>query len=352
MEPLVISHTSALRAIRHARCIYASLSWGHVGRVEQRKALSACVPSKQNVDFSILERLGVWDPTTNDPVDILVSSPSNRRAHDNIRCHVLSKPLPAHALVRISKDLYCTSPSFTSLLCSSDSPIAGVLMLMSELLGTYSFPAGGPAPTPRDTDCDLGSESKVHYRCEAATTTSELKALSKWAKSSRYQNYRNAAGIVLPNAASPTESILSCFLASPMRYGGFACSSLPKGGIVLNHRVDFNSDAFAISSGIPYAICDIYAPSSKICLEYNGGDHESIAARAHDAGRNNGLKSMGITVIVLNRDQLKDIDAMEAIARMLYREAGTRFQHRINGYQVRQVSLLNSLRGAIGLKSV
>ncbi len=352
MEPIVISHTSALRTIRHARRTYANLPWDRIGRAEQRKVLASCVPNNKSVDFSALERLGIWDSNDGDPVDILVSSPDNRRAHENIRCHVLSKALPIHSLMRIGKDLYCTSPSLTSLLCLGDSSIADALMLLSELLGTYSFSEYGPKPTKQNANAGIEPENKVHYRCEPAITASDLRVLSKWAKSSRYLNYRNAARIALANAASPTESILSCLLASPARYGGFGCSRLPKDGIVLNHRIDFDSEAFAISSGIPYAICDIYVPSSKICLEYNGGDHENAAARAHDAGRNNGLKSMGITVITLNSDQLRDIDALEATARLLYREAGVRFQHRIKGYRIRQITLLNSLRKAAGLRTV
>ena len=52
-------------------------------------------------------------------------------------------------------------------------------------------------------------------------------------------------------SASPAESIMFGMFALPQRYGGFNMLSLPKGGILLNHRVDFDEQALHMSSGHP-----------------------------------------------------------------------------------------------------
>lgn len=141
-------------------------------------------------------------------------------------------------------------------------------------------------------------------------------------------------------------------LGAPMRFGGFGCCSLPMGGLLLNYRVDFDTLAVNMSSGIPYAICDLYCPAAGIDNEYNGIGHELQNARIHDGSRNNGLKAMGIHVLVINRGQMKDLVALEAFAQTMHRLAGVRFRYRIKGYRKRQAAWLNALRAGIGLAPV
>lgn len=147
------------------------------------------------------------------------------------------------------------------------------------------------------------------------------------------------------------ETIQYCMLGLPMRYGGFGCAKLP-GGIKLNQRIDFDHNAVAISSGMPYAICDLFIPAANTDIEYNGIYHEARSARIHDGNRNNGLRSMGIKTLVINQEQMKDLEALEAIARTIYHDAGVRFRYQANGYRIRQEKLLNELRGSIGLRPV
>ena len=130
---------------------------------------------------------------------------------------------------------------------------------------------------------------------------------------------------------------------------GFACAGLPKGGMRLNHRLDFDANAVRMASGVPYAICDAYIPAAKIDLEYNGAGHEVENARIHDGQRNNGLKGMGVTVLVINRDQMRDVSALEAMARSIYKAAGRQFRYTFKGYRLRQEGLLSDLRKGIGL---
>lgn len=278
--------------------------------------------------------------------------------------------------MHVEADIYATSPAMTAMLCSKNESVAKTLMLLMELLGTYSLPPEATHPIayddtwPKgdgyeamgDLDC-RGDQSaaeqqnetryeQAHYKCEPATTIEELEAVARFAKSSSYTSFRTAVKLARPGSASPAESLMFAVLGAPMRFGGFGCCSLPMGGLLLNYRIDFDTLAVNMSSGIPYAICDLYCPAAGVDNEYNEIGHELQNARIHDGNRNNGLKAMGIHVLVINRDQMKDLVALEAFAQTMHRLAGVRFRYRIKGYRKRQAAWLNALRAGIGLAPV
>lgn len=199
------------------------------------------------------------------------------------------------------------------------------------------------------TDPDLPAPAdQAHYRCDPAFTREDLDA---FAHISSGRVFAQAAAIALPDAASPMESVMAGMLGAPHRLGGFGLSAL-RGGMLLNHRIDFDHDAALMSSGMPYAICDAYIPAAKAEIEYNGIGHEEESARVHDGERNNGIRGMGIKVVVVNRGQMRDIRALEAIARSFHRAAGVRYRDVNDGQRVLQGTWLNSLRAAIGMDPV
>lgn len=372
----VISHFSALRAIRRARRAYSALPWDSIDGGQQEQALAGCIPNNDAVDFSALSILDAWNEDDSEPLDLLISNEDNRRPDKRIRQHILSAALPKGAIMRIEADIYATSPAMTAMLCSKNESVAKTLMLLMELLGTYSLPPEATYPIayddtwPKadgfevmgDLDCQ-GSQpapegqaearyEQAHYKCEPATTIEDLEAIARFAKSSSYASFRTAVKLARTGSASPAESLMFAVLGAPMRFGGFGCCSLPMGGLLLNYRIDFDTLAVNMSSGIPYAICDLYCPAAGIDNEYNGIGHELQNARIHDGNRNNGLKAMGIHVLVINRDQMKDLVALEAFAQTMHRLAGTRFRYRIKGYRKRQAAWLNALRAGIGLAPV
>lgn len=372
----VISHLSALRAIRRARRAYSALPWDAIDDEQQTQALGGCVPNKDAIDFAALAILGAWSEDDSECLDLFVAGGNNRRPDGRLLQHTITAPLPQGAIMRIEADIYATSPAMTAMLCSKNESVAKTLMLLMELLGTYSLPPEATYPIayddtwPKansfeamdDLDCqgdqptpEKPAETRyeqAHYRCEPATTIEELEAVARFAKSSSYASFRTAVKLARAGSASPAESLMFAVLGAPMRFGGFGCCSLPMGGLLLNYRVDFDTLAVNMSSGIPYAICDLYCPAAGIDNEYNGIGHELQNARIHDGNRNNGLKAMGIHVLVINRDQMKDLVALEAFAQTMHRLAGVRFRYRIKGYRKRQAAWLNALRAGIGLAPV
>ena len=305
----VISHLSALRAIRRARRAYSALPWDSVDSEQQAQALAGCIPNNDAIDFGALSILDAWNEDDSELLDLLVSNEDNRRPDKRLLQHILSAPLPEGAIMHVEADIYATSPAMTAMLCSKNESVAKTLMLLMELLGTYSLPPGATYPIaydaiwPKGDDCAatsdldcLGDQSatepqnetryeQAHYKCEPATTIEELEAVARFAKSSSYTSFRTAVNLARPGSASPAESLM-------------------------------------------------------------------FAVRIHDGNRNNGLKAMGIHVLVINRDQMKDLVALEAFAQTMHRLAGVRFRYRIKGYRKRQAAWLNALRAGIGLAPV
>lgn len=228
-------------------------------------------------------------------------------------------------------------------------------MLLLELLGTYALPPEATLPISWGgvwpDDIERREVTQVAYRCEPVVTLKELQAMAASTKSNTHSVFRQAVKLAAAGSASPGESVMYGVLSAPMRYGGFGLGLLP-GGMLLNHRIDFEGGALHMASGVPYAVCDAYIPAAKSDIEYNGIGHEQTASRIHDGQRNNGLKGMGITVLVLNRDQMRDIVALEALAQSIYRAAGVQFRYRIKGVRLLQADWLNGLRRGIGLAPV
>ncbi len=350
MDAIVISHATALHAIRHARTIYRCLPWEPLTYGEQRKVLKHATSKASLIDLEYLERLGITEQGAPEPLDLIVGDPLNRRHNRRCTCHVATKPLPSGSLLKIADGIYCASPALTAAQLSLSHSLPETAMLLLEFLGTYSMPAAMPAKHNQIGDQNLtDQESQVIFKCDPATTVSSVEAIAKWASSSSYSSYRSSPSFIAEGSASPMESLVYAMLGFPMRLGGFGCANLPKGGMLLNHRIDFDAKARQLSSGVPYAICDCYIPSAKIDLEYNGFYHDDQRSRIHDECRNNGLKAMGITVLTVNYVQAQDLDALEAMAQLIYGNAGRRFRYQHNGYRTMQRNLLAEIRHAICL---
>lgn len=259
----VISHLSALRAIRRARRAYSALPWDSVDSEQQAQALAGCIPNNDAIDFGALSILDAWNEDDSELLDLLVSNEDNRRPDKRLLQHILSTPLPEGAIMHVEADIYATSPAMTAMLCSKNESVAKTLMLLMELLGTYSLPPGATYPIayddiwPKgddyeamdDLDC-RGDQSateqqnetryeQAHYKCEPATTIEDLETVAQLAKSSSYTSFRTAVKLARPGSASPAESLMFAVLGAPMRFGGFGCCSLPMGGLLLNYRIDF-----------------------------------------------------------------------------------------------------------------
>ena len=94
--------------------------------------------------------LDAWSEDDSERLDLLVAGGNNRRPDGRLLQHSVTAPLPAEAIMHIEADIYATSPAMTAMLCSRNEPVAKVLMLLMELLGSYSLPPEITYPIAHD----------------------------------------------------------------------------------------------------------------------------------------------------------------------------------------------------------
>lgn len=247
---IVVSHTSALSALRDERMRFSRIRWEPISIEEQRHVLSTTRPSVHAIDEIELLRIGALSPYA--PLEALVGSKTQRTRNPELRVHSVTSKLPSGALLRVQPDLYIVSPAFAVTQCAARSKsLPATLALIYELCGSFTMPESleDQLTHPRGP---VASEDRPTYQeAEPALTLADLKKFLK-AASSVYGSSlaRKAADQALEGARSPMEAISCGMYHTAQPLGGFGIKT-----ILLNHRIDFNEIARAASS-LPYAVCD------------------------------------------------------------------------------------------------
>lgn len=327
-QTLVICGESALAAIRCHRRRYARLNWDPLPAAELRHVLAACAPSVNTIDWDALAISGVWEEGAK--LHVLTSRSCRWRAADNLVIHSAGQTLPSGSIMRISRGIYVTSPLLTCIMLANSLSYGRLRGLLEEMAGCISL-----------------TEGESYCASEAALAAAELRAsISRYRGLNGQRAVADCARYVIGGARSPMEAIMYGMFSSPLNRGGFACSDGEP-----NVKVSFNRDAVLVSN-IPYAICDLLFRKAGITLEYNGAYHASDDARKHDERRTAGLAAMGIATVPINDGMLANLDALTAIAKLLYKKSGRRFRVRQQDYGKLQPKLLNGLRSWYSLDPV
>ena len=297
---IILAGATALRTVRRERRISGEVSWSPVEAHEQPEVLNRATCLNSLIDLDDFRRMGILDDSGF--LEVAVAPCARRSAARPVHVRAISS-LGEGALMRIGEGIYSLSPAALMLDLAPSLTFEELLGLAEEL---EEYRAGA---------------ARAHGRNAAETVA------------------RNAVG----GSRSPMEAIMNCMFALPHCYGGFGC-----GRIQPNCKIEMDATA-QILSGLPYILADAYLPKLNAILEYNGSYHDEACVRRRDEARTLGLMSMGIDVYRLNSDQLRDVDALESVARMMYKRAGRYFRPRAASYQERRVTLLAELRKALGL---
>lgn len=357
---LVLSHESALRALRFARCRYYLLPWDPLDKHDCAGALEHARVNCDSIDWDELARLGLRADDGSPPLDVLIGSCRSKRQAHGIRQHIAGVKLPGRSLYRLGLGIACAGPElvFTQL-CGELAPEQS-MALGYELCGTFSMSEDHPARPARDVAgagidrgvegarcsqaTDAAARTASYMESEAVTNTRAIgEFLDATTRLRGTKQARRAARYVLDGARSPMEAIMAAMFHASHQRGGFGVA-----GMLLNHLIDFNAAATRIS-GLPYAVCDAYIPAARTALEYNGHDHDAPKTRIRDEKRMLGLEAMGIKTFPINESLLQEVEALEEITRLIYRRAGKRYQNRARASRTQQVRLLNGMREFYGL---
>ena len=338
----IVSHASALVGIRRARANYGLVPWSVASASEQHRAERLATALKRRTDVGELVRQGFWQE--GEPFDLLISDPQRNGRAREIHARTRTQPLGANALLVVKRNLYCAAPHLIpAQLIEAPIELVRLASIITELCSSFTL------DTPYMHSCDNEQQNNpaLHHgysEAEPATSMGSItRAMRRTTYGKRARITKQTLEIAIQGCCSPMEAIMGMLFHAPMIRGGFGLQEMR-----MNYRIDFNETARS-ASGMPYCICDAYVPKAHITLEYNGSDHDGRTQRIHDERRTAGLHAMGIITIPINDRQLKDIEALEAIAMTIHRRIYGYYRNQVAAQRVRQIELLNSLRTSYGL---
>lgn len=284
-----------------------------------------------------------------DTIDVIVSSPSDRRESKHVHCHVCTSAIPSHSLIQIAKGIFVCDVRLCALQAASYMSDERLIEYYFELCGRYLLPLDGcssdrpdayPSDPPRTS---AGTQPEAHagyIEIEARTTTRALRAFFDSAKgtcSSKgvrgSKDARRSIEYVLDGSRSPMETALMMTVVLPKRLGGLGLRE-----VKMNHRVDVPAHLRKITRR-RYFLLDGFIKCANIDLEYDGILHEAPGQRVIDEERNNVLRAMGFVVIRVTRQSMFDPIAFQRIMAAICMHGGIRRQRFPEGFQRKQEEL-------------
>lgn len=256
-----------------------------------------------------LAKLGIDDPSEDDPLHIMVPSARMRPKSAIYAGHVYRSPLPSNSICYATSEVSVSSPELTFVQMATVLKLPELIALGMELCGTYR----------RNALDSKSGKTRTLYKQPQLTTTAKLRDYVDSAGSmAGVKQARRALQYVRDYSASPYETIVYLLLCLPRRMGGYA---LPEPE--LNPSITFSKRGrkFTLRHS---ARGDLYWRDAKLDLEYNGGDHEET--RAADSMRRKALERMNVQVIELTSDEVNDVDLFHATALRIANTLGVRIR--------------------------
>ncbi len=311
--PVVISHKSAWRLF-HAPNL-EDVQRGKKSYGIKEPGLKACEVVKRVkqalTDCGVeAEHLGT--------IDILVPFPSQRCRSRGLRSHVLGRPIPGAMVTRITDGLFVVNPGVSFVQAAGWLDQLELIEYGYELCGGYAMPIASDA------------KGTSGYRERKALTNVETiqESMQELAGAHGLKKARGALGFVRDGSRSPMETALALMVVLPKAQGGLGYAD-----IQMNHRIDVPQRLRKTSSS-RYLELDLFSPSERVAIEYDGIEHSKLGRRTHDADRAGTLGLLGIRVRTITSQhfarKLEMHRALNGIATMLgiRPETSVEFQER------------------------
>ena len=282
--------------------------------------------SISDLEFVCLTGLLLPDPSKDNPFHVLIPLKCHRGRSPRFHTTICGKALPEGSFVEGNADACISSPEFLFVQMARELSFVELVELGMELCGTYRL-----ACASYDTRYDfapLTTPDKMKDYIDRAVGLPGVKQA------------RLALKHVLPNSASPMETVLYLLLCLPRRLGGYA---FPQP--ILNKKVDITTSGkrFTLRNSSRPDLC---WEKKKLDLEYQGSSHEELEARAEDSMRRKALEKSGYTVYELTYAEVKDENLFRANVRALAKKLGVRIRSRSEGdFAEHEKSLRDALLG-------
>lgn len=253
------------------------------------------------------------------PLHLLVSREEKRPSSTTVVYHTRNAPLPHGSLMRVSDEVLVVSPECCFLQLPSMQEVPAQIGTGCEFCGTYRL--GGA------------------YGQEPLTSIAKLKAYTQRAAGMHgIAQTKRALRYILPNSASPMETVLAMIWTLPPLLGGSGISR-PH----LNFRIDPGTRTKDMTSQTHYR-CDLYWPEAKLDVEYESNlCHTGPNRITKDSKRRDELAALGVTVITVTTGQLYRVSEFRKVTKTVARHVGERLPAPDARFSQRQFDLLTGL---------
>ena len=291
---------------------------------------------RKNMPISIPKIAGIHEKLPSGlsyPVNLMVASPESRRKSTFVHPHVRMDSSTEWCFIEIDKDVSISSPAFCFFQMSGELSLIKLIELGYELCGSYTSPvikrndlcdkinarfpvSGGDNRSTKIAQNDL-------YGLPQLTNIKELKAFTSRMKGENQYNWvSRALRYIVDGSASPMETILVMLLILPYKYGGYGLPA-PE----LNKRINTRKEA-TYRPGKVYYICDLFWPKANLAVEYDSDAyHTGTYHIVKDSKRRLELTMLGIDVITVTGNQVRDIPSFERIAKLIAQRLHKRLQY-------------------------
>ena len=284
------------------------------------------------------------------PIDVLTTT-SIGHASTLVRAHGLFGEITPGMLVPIADDTHVTSAEFTLQQLVTRIGIGKTVMLGEELCGSFAVykppglvrtflqsmidrrvmpRLGGWAPfvDANGRLSDLWTRPPLtspHALSAFAARTGQCRGRAQLAE---------VASLIVSNAASPFEARVGILLGFSRRRGGEGY-----GGFRYNQEVSLSRDARLLAQR-RHCRCDLYWEDAALDLECQSSlVHEDAESYLSDSNRTAALGSMGINVLPVTYERIKDAQRFEALSKMVARSLGVQFRKKTDLQSARHESL-------------
>lgn len=266
--------------------LFVDFGLGHVSTSPRAIALAL----RQAASSFGISRFG------NDPLDLLVSFPSDRTGSKAVVTHVFGNLISSELVVPLAPGALMVCEPLCFVQAATWMTQLELIEFGYELCGRYTVIENGDyiEHEPFLSRAGLRAWIDAHPHAPGA------------------QRARRALASIRDGSRSPMETGTAMMVACPRKLGGLGFR-----GFELDKRIDIPR-SFARFTASRHFDIDLFIPRAKTGVEYNGRAHEEALRSAHDAERNSVLSMMGYTMFTLTRgqfaSQLKLHRALNALA--------------------------------------
>ncbi len=251
-----------------------------------------------------------------EPLESVTSEAAGSRVRPAYISHVWGTELPAGSVFQLRKGVWCAGPELTALQLAQEVPVIDLVLILCEMMGTYSIAPGRPGGVVQRRRPLIGPDAIKDF----LSTCAGIKGCRALARADK---------VAFPGAASPMETKLALRLALPVSKGGYGLRLLS-----LNSSVEVDRIGAGFADKRIRRPDILIAPwpgsgAAPVAIEYDGEEyHMSPEGVAADALRGNELKAAGIGEYRINREMYRNLGYMDDLVFKVREEAGYPRRHR------------------------